>query len=62
MSIWYRTGGTLNFAWHVVSDPGEGTAAIVERLYTAGYCTIEADRQPTEFAPEGYRRGAYAWR
>lgn len=55
MSVWYRTGGTLNFKWHIAW--ADDKAHSVEKLHTAGYATIEADRQPTGYAPTGYRPG-----
>lgn len=55
-SIWYRTGGTVNFKWHVAW--ADDRPALVAKLHAAGYSTVEAAREPTEYAPAGYRRSA----
>lgn len=57
MSLWYRTGGTRNWKWRIVSPDDKDGASI---LYRAGYTTVEADCRPEVYLPDEATPGAYS--
>jgi len=52
-TLFYRTGGTMNFRWQAVLMVGIDGPTAEASLMKAGYPAIWADEAPVVFEPEG---------
>jgi hypothetical protein len=52
-TLFYRTGGTMNFRWQAVLMVGIDGPTAEASLIKAGYPAIWADEAPQVFEPEG---------